>query len=309
MEERGELVAKTRLKFEALESTCMTRYDAREEHILNTLSYCMSVLEQLHSWAIFGIFPTDEDDADKYVGFVEQRFQCVIGPLRVFHKVTANVDREASAIAGAKPQSAEKRVARKLRDRIDSMTTEYLQEGRSVHKNVMAIVGKCRKDIRVIYRWGQASLMDLHDILDDSLADELYFMVRGKMARVLSIISQFDEAAVEVERSFSEDTAKRCLQEPKQLNTNAGSLVDSKNSSLSSNSEMFLALEDLADSGSGYTLKDADERSADSNTPEPPTSPRPKGLLNHPKILKDQLLSHSLPHKASPSKSSLDTTW
>ncbi|ELU11538.1 hypothetical protein CAPTEDRAFT_215348 [Capitella teleta] len=308
---KSELVAKIRQKFEALESTCMSRYDAREEHIVSTLSYCMSVLEQLHSWAVFGIFPTDEDDADKYIGFVQQRFQCVIDPLRLIMKVTQEVSGSAEqhSLKPKSPKSLNPGEARvspgKLRDRVDSMTTQYLHEGRNVHKMTMNIIQKCRKDIRVIYRWGQASLMDLHDVLDEPLAEELYFMVRGKMARVLSVISLFDEVSKNVEKSFTEDTSKTCLQQSPN-NTNAGSSHgDSKNSSLSSNSEMLLALKDLEDSGSGFAMKqDADDgESVDSNTPEPPTSPRPKGLLNHPKILKDQLLTHSLSNSSMESES------
>ena len=51
-------------------------------------------------------------------------------------------------------------------------------------------------------RWGQASLFDLHDLLDDTLADELYFSIRGKMARVLCSISEVEEVADRIEREL-----------------------------------------------------------------------------------------------------------
>lgn len=38
----------------------------------------------MKNWAVFAIFPQDEQQSDKYVGFVEQRYQCIIGPLRMF---------------------------------------------------------------------------------------------------------------------------------------------------------------------------------------------------------------------------------
>lgn len=83
------------------------------------------------------------------------------------------------------------------------MSQEYLEEGASIKEAVMERLHKCRKDTRTLYRWGQASLLDLHDIVDESLADELYFMVRGKMARILSTISIFEEAAEQIEKNLS----------------------------------------------------------------------------------------------------------
>ena len=91
-----------------------------------------------------------------------------------------------------------------LRDRTTHICQQYLEEGHFVKRIVLHRLQECRKDLRTIYRWGQASLLDLHDVIDEALADELYFLVRGKMQRVLATISAFEEAAEQIEKNLTQ---------------------------------------------------------------------------------------------------------
>jgi len=52
--------------------------------------YICQALERLEGWAAFAIFPADELNADKYIQFVEQRFQCVAVQLDGFTRALAN---------------------------------------------------------------------------------------------------------------------------------------------------------------------------------------------------------------------------
>ena len=54
------------------------------------------------------------------------------------------------------------------------------------------------------------------------------------------------------------------------------------------------ALDLCASRNSNYSETSADSRGS---SPEPPVSPRPKGLANHPRILKDKLHNFSLPSR------------
>ena len=230
---------------------------------------------------MFAIFPLDEQNSDRYLGFIEQRFQCVIVPLRLFVAaierdikqsssslkyrqtprdasyereqerlqqrdngsdsgrssneirgitreqdlslqaggVTSRdpnnkVSREVISLRGSQSARTRQQASKELstsdsvqectlKSRINQISEQYVEEGLSIKEAVMERLEKCRKDTRTLYRWAQASLMDLHDIIDESLADELYFMVRGKMARILSTISIFEEAADQIERNLS----------------------------------------------------------------------------------------------------------
>src|SRR6218665_219046 len=84
MNEVTLIVARTRRKFEELKETCMERYVSREQRVVVTLNFCMTALERLEGWALFAIFPTDELDGEKYLYFVQKRFQCVASQLRGF---------------------------------------------------------------------------------------------------------------------------------------------------------------------------------------------------------------------------------
>jgi len=57
--------------------------------------------------------------------------------------------------------------------------------------------------MHTVYQWGLSSLTDLASVLDEAMADELFFMVRGRMSRVLSEVGVFEEAAQEIERTMS----------------------------------------------------------------------------------------------------------
>ena len=61
----AQLLGRLRRKFEKLEETCMERYQTREQRVISTLNFCMTALEQLQSWALFAIFPLDEQSSDR----------------------------------------------------------------------------------------------------------------------------------------------------------------------------------------------------------------------------------------------------
>jgi hypothetical protein len=241
------------------------------------------------------------------------------------------------------------------------MSLQYLEEGRQIKESVMERLQKCRKDSKTLYRWSQASLMDLHEIVDESLADELYFMVRGKMARILSTISIFEEAAEQIEKSLSSyfpngppvgipeggsptgtgpninnssNLQNRCHFNDNNLIPNMTSIledvaeidVDDDEEELDlrieipdrdspDENDVTGTIDDLMLSwsfGSGairavhttaekpdemvYTGRMSEDSTPRSgSTPEPPLSPRPRALVNHPKIAK--LQSMALPNR------------
>ena len=84
------------------------------------------------------------------------------------------------------------------------MSKSYLDEGQTTRRQVLTRLQKCRKDLHVVYQWGLTSLNELSDVIDESMADELFFMIRGKMSRILSECSSFEEAAEEIERNMSQ---------------------------------------------------------------------------------------------------------
>jgi len=55
------VICRTRRRLDQEKTKCMQRYEAREQRILKTLNYCLTALEKLESWAVFAIFPTDEN--------------------------------------------------------------------------------------------------------------------------------------------------------------------------------------------------------------------------------------------------------
>ncbi len=201
--------------------------------MLNTIGFCVTTLEQLQNWATFAIFPQDEGHSEKYINFVEFKYQCIIEPLRnlysaIFHSDPPQVgtppnengddldinsrsqDQESvvdSLPAGADARSLQNNnnpsdLDRDLKDQVEHMTRKYIYEGHMIHDEIVKRLSKNRKDIRILYRWGQASLFDLHDLLDDTLADELYFSVRGKMARILCSMSEVEETADKIEKTL-----------------------------------------------------------------------------------------------------------
>jgi hypothetical protein len=211
--EAAPLVGKIRRKFEKLEKICQDRYQARESRILDTLNYCMAALDQLHSWSLFAIFPLDEAHADQYLGFVDHRYKKVIDPMRKFRSVireqtnSGNFNSQSDVLnldqgyAGSEDSTS-------LRTYVSDLTQTYHKEADAIKVLVQNKLNQSRKDLRTVFRWGQASLMDLHDVLDESLADELYFMVRGKMARILSGISALEDISEQIDRNLS-----LCLQQ------------------------------------------------------------------------------------------------
>lgn len=406
------------------------------------MNFCTTALDQLKNWAVFAIFPQDEQQSDKYVDFVDQRYHCVIGPLRIFLnaierdikqntsctlkqrqlprdvsferaqeqlrrggspqlspsavgpgdtlpgggmsresdismqavattgatgagrprglrltqsarlKRQGSLDSPTSMVSPSNPQQHQTENGNisqnSLKDKINQMSEQYMQEGSEIKQAVMERLQKCRKDSKTLYRWAQASLLDLHDIIDESLADELYFMVRGKMARILSTISIFEEAADQIERNLSTHFPNG---PPMQGGGVTGGNIDeiiSNHPERDSNmeqredgamlevpeedeEELDLRIEiperDSPDDSTGRSLEDlrlswsygsgraavgtihmaaekpdieTGRQSENStprsgSTPEPPISPRPRALANHPKIIK--LQSMTLPSK------------
>ncbi len=200
--------------------------------VLNTIGFCVTTLEQLQNWATFAIFPQDEGHSEKYINFVEFKYQCIIEPLRnlysaIFHSDPPQVgtppneagddleinsrSQDQESVVDSLPAGADARslqnsrhsdLDRDLKDQVEHMTRKYIYEGHMIHDEIVKRLSKNRKDIRILYRWGQASLFDLHDLLDDTLADELYFSVRGKMARILCSMSEVEETADKIEKTL-----------------------------------------------------------------------------------------------------------
>ena len=55
--------------------------------------------------------------------------------------------------------------------------------------------------------WGNRSLDELQEVIDETMADELACMVREKMLRILSDMADFEEAAEEFERTMTQGAA------------------------------------------------------------------------------------------------------
>ena len=190
--------------------------------VLNTIGFCVSTLEQLQNWATFAIFPQDEGHSDRYLNFVEFKYKCIIEPLRTLYRSMFHCDppREGgiengdgspdgestidSLPAGADARSLQvhNQDENDLKNVIENMTKRYIIEGQMIRDEIEKRLAKNRKDVRILYRWGQTSLMDLHDLLDDTLADELYFSVRGKMARILCSMSEVEETEDKIEKTL-----------------------------------------------------------------------------------------------------------
>ena len=69
------------------------------------------------------------------------------------------------------------------------------------------VVDRCRRDLHTVLQWGVRSLDELHDVIDETMADELSCMVREKMLRILSEMADFEEAAEEFERTMAQGAA------------------------------------------------------------------------------------------------------
>ena len=68
---------------------------------------------------------------------------------------------------------------------------------------VLSRLARYRKHAKTLLKWAQASLLDLHEVVDEAMAEELYFLVRSKMSRILSLVSALEEASEHIEQSLS----------------------------------------------------------------------------------------------------------
>ena len=256
---------------------CYISFTSFNSRVVTTLDFCMTALEQLRSWAVFAIFPTDESQREKYVSFVEQRYACVIEPLRQFvdvlhdsevkvgHVTSTTLSRDSrrsspvtSVATGLPPdisiqrgnrfknslesprlgypqkvsvlqnsydgngvdihdmetaqeyeihqkheRDATQESSSPLRDEIHEISRRYSEEGTEIRNCVFEQLQQCKEHREILFKWGQASLSSLGEILDEALADELYFMVRSKTTRILSTISIFEETADKIEKQLS----------------------------------------------------------------------------------------------------------
>ena len=69
---------------------------------------------------------------------------------------------------------------------------------------VLHVVGRCRSDLHTVLQWGTRSLDELHDVVDETMADELVCMIREKMLRILSDMADFEDAAEDFERTMTQ---------------------------------------------------------------------------------------------------------
>lgn len=207
-----------------------------------------------------------------------------------------------------------------LRDKITKLARAYVEEAHSIKKEVEFYVKKCRTDIRVIYRWCQASILDLGDVIDDAMADELYFMVRGKLARSISSISVLEEAADVAEKTLTHHFGEKTQSKEAAETSTDGSVdeesypldapwVGTPQSGRSVSTDSGAGTLGMSTFGAslpgefsiGHLLSDseatprASDTSRSSPGPGPPRSPRPKGLVNHPRIVKDRM-QHQVLH-------------
>ncbi len=212
----SHLLRQVQRKFDKLEEQSMDRYEVREEKVVAAIMFCVTALEQLQNWAMFAIFPQDEKCSAKYISFVEYKYQCVLVPLRnlnqaiIRNEILASsprdagdeIKRENSGYSIKEKSNHSESPRSGLRRRITNVTQKYITEGQTIKQNVLGKLQKNRKDIQILYRWGQSSLMDLHDIIDDTLADELYYSIRGKMTRIVSSMSEVEEVCDKIEKNL-----------------------------------------------------------------------------------------------------------
>ena len=335
----------TRLKsrLEALETTTMERFEARQASILRILRFCISGLEQLQEWALFAIFPLDESNGDAYLQFVQHRFQCISGPLKSFIDPSAST-KPPTFTMSANGMTKEQDIqfddnvnfsavpGDTIEEKIRHIANTHMADAFDIKEKVIHEVQMCKRGIRVVYRWCQASLVDLGDVIDDVMADELFYLTRGKLTRLLSAISMFEEASVEIDKNLvhqfkdqqflpENGVVSLSLHETPDRDMKEGMAPMSQVSPVTPRTakspkpkeslvpDMRTIIADPADIGIAQLLTESynsvcsrdsgrgEEPSTAGSSPEPPQSPRPVNLINHPKIIKvkDRNYTLSLP--------------
>ena len=195
-----DLVRRFRQKFENLEETCMERYQTREDKVVTMMTSSVTSLEQLQHWAQYGVSPRDHLHASQYLNFVDFKYQCSIEPLRKLydHLVLTDPQLAQDQELGETTRPDTPTRANGLKERLNYISVKYNQEGSRIRKVLTKVLQKYRRDIRTMYRWGQGSILELQDIMDDSMADELYCMVRAKMTRTLGTLGTMEDICEQV---------------------------------------------------------------------------------------------------------------
>ncbi len=180
---------------------------------------------ELRDSAFVALCPQGAGVSEGYLSVVEYKYKCIIDPLRTLYQSMFHCDpptgenglesedrsSDQESVADSLPAGADAASLQHennsedendLRNVISNMTMRYIIEGRTIRDEIEKQLAKNKKDINIMYRWGQASLMDLHDLLDETLADELYYSVRGKMARILCSMSEVEETADKIEKTL-----------------------------------------------------------------------------------------------------------
>lgn len=265
-----------------------------------------------------------------------------------------------------------------------------------MHNAVTRVLQQKQDAVEIINQWGQSSVVNLRDVLDEALADDVYFCVRSRISRLLATLCEAEHIAEGIAQDlipakghmqpdddsghYREATwAEPCLklQGPRtntQIPQPSDVTIHPKKHSEGLNgagpigfsgrqniigqnphhpkrqwlsSESVLARSDIITAGEDFDLElqevsdkweledysetetpkksnqdagrvsqqnvagviasdcprggtwasGATQTSPTTQSPEPPNSPRPRGLVNHPKIVKDKLHTLSLPSR------------
>ncbi|ESN98892.1 hypothetical protein HELRODRAFT_162358 [Helobdella robusta] len=214
-----------------------------------------------------------------------------------------------------------------LKEKVSEISQRYLRDGYQLKSAIIEKLQQCRQQLNTLFHWCFATLRDLDIILDEPMIDELFFLVKSKASRISSTIQVYEEAANEIKMNMSEpaQTSSRSRSSLEHSKTfGSSSKLDNRSSSTdidltksypvnmlktktklssikkqpSSVSPSSLTLMNSSDSSTLSNCEiynfgsegDGSKFSSSGSTPEPPFSPRPENLINHPKINKDQQL-------------------
>lgn len=219
--------------------------------------------------------------------------------LQQTHQQTMNCTTDSGLDVSSDTTSVREVPADKGISRVMQTVVRYREEVSVLADVIGEAFSKLRKDLRTVYRWGQGSVLDLYELLDDKLTDELYCAVRGKMARCLVTAARLDDIAKRIENDMGfASFLDLYIGSSSRGSTPATSpRKDDYDVAASSPFSELMALTE--DSGSakdsrrraGNSCSRCSSRSSNASSataPEPPPSPRPRKLGTHPKIIKDR---------------------
>ena len=75
---RKNLKKQVQKKVKDLEKESLERYKKREDKVVKCLNFCVGALEDLQAWAVFAIFPQDENQSEKYLQFIDYKYNSIL---------------------------------------------------------------------------------------------------------------------------------------------------------------------------------------------------------------------------------------